>query len=121
MENIISVIVELQEKNKNIEKIVKYLEKYIKTLEEEKEKKINLNKLSNILTNDDSSLIISWLPNNPSKFELLFDTKRDGDYGRLWFNFYDKCDGQYPTLIIIKSNTRYIFGGYVTSPWDINN
>ena len=29
---------------------------------------------------NDSSLIISWHPNNPSKFELLFDTKRDGDY-----------------------------------------
>ena len=116
MENIISVIVELQEKNENLEKRVKYLEEYIKILE--KEKKINLNKISNILTNDDSSLIISWLPNNPSKFELLFDTKRDRDYAS---TFHDKCDGQYPTLIIIKSNTGYIFGGYVTSPWDSNN
>ena len=82
MENIISVIVELQEKNENLEKRFKYLEEYIKTLE--KEKKINLNKLSIILTNDDSSLIISWLPNNPSKFELLFDTKRDGDYASIF-------------------------------------
>ena len=39
MENIISVIVELQEKNENLEKRVKYLEEYIKTLEEEKENK----------------------------------------------------------------------------------
>ena len=93
------------------------MEEYIKTLEEEKEKKINLNKLSIILTNDDSSFIISWLPNNPSKFELLFDTKRDGDYTS---TFHDKYDGQYPTLIIIKLNTGYIFGGYVTTPWDIN-
>ena len=39
MENIISVIVELQEKNENLEKIVKYLEEYIKILEKEKENK----------------------------------------------------------------------------------
>ena len=35
MENIISVIVELQEKNENLEKIFKYLEEYIKILEKE--------------------------------------------------------------------------------------
>ena len=38
MENIISVIVELKDKNENLEKRVKYLEDYIKKLEEEKKK-----------------------------------------------------------------------------------
>ena len=108
MENIISVIVELKEKNENLEKRVKYLEDYIKKLEEEKKNKNNLNNISNILNEDDASLIISWLPNKPLKFELLFDTKKDGDYCS---TFHDKCDGKYPTLIIIKSNTGYIFGG----------
>ena len=118
MENIISVIVELKEKNENLEKRVKYLEDYIKKLEEEKKNKNNLNNISNILNEDDASLIISWLPNKPLKFELLFDTKRDGDFSS---TFHDKCDGKYPTLIIIKSNTGYIFGGYVTSAWNSNN
>ena len=75
-------------------------------------------KLSNILNENDSKLIISWLPNKPSKYNLLFDTKRDGDYSS---TFHDKCDGKSPTLIVIKSNNGYLFGGYVTSPWNCNN
>ena len=118
MENIILEIIQLKEKNENLEKRVIYLEEYIKKLEEEKKNKNNLNNISNILNEDDASLIISWLPNKPLKFELLFDTKKDGDYSS---TFHDKCDGKYPTLIIIKSNTGYIFGGYVTSAWNSNN
>ena len=32
-------------------------------------------------------------------------------------SFHKKCDGQSNTLTIIKSTTRYIFGGYTTKPW----
>lgn len=74
--------------------------------------------ISNILKENDKNLIISWLPNKPSKIKLLFDTKRDGDYAS---TFHDKCDGKCPTLVVIKSNTGYIFGGYVTSAWIANN
>ena len=35
---------------------------------------------SNILGETDKTLLISWLPNKPSKIRLLFDTDRDGDY-----------------------------------------
>ena len=112
MENIILEIIESKEKNENLEKRVIYLEEYIKKLEEEKKNKNNLNNIFNNINEDDASLIISWLPNKPLKFELLFDTKKDGDYSS---TFHNKCEGKYPTLIIIKSNTGYIFGGYVTS------
>ena len=75
-------------------------------------------KNSNILNENDINLLISWLPKKPSKINLLFDTKRDGDYSS---TFHDKCDGKYPTLVIIKSNYGYIFGGYITSAWIANN
>ena len=75
-------------------------------------------KCSNILNENDINLLISWLPNKPSAINLLFDTVRDGDNSS---TFHEKCDGKYPTLIIIKSNTDYIFGGYVTSAWVANN
>lgn len=35
---------------------------------------------SKILEENDKNLLISWLPNKPSKIKLLFDTDRDGDY-----------------------------------------
>ena len=73
---------------------------------------------SKILGENDKNLLISWLPNKPSKIKLLFDTTRDGDYSS---TFHDKCDGKCPTLVVIKSNTGYIFGGYVTSAWTANN
>lgn len=75
-------------------------------------------KCSNILNENDINLLISWLPNKPSAINLLFDTVRDGDNSS---TFHEKCDGKYPTLIIIKSNTDCIFGGYVTSAWVANN
>ena len=80
--------------------------------------KTNLWNISNILNENDTLLIISWLPKKPIKFELLFDTKRDGDNSS---TFHDKCDGKNPTLIVIKSNNGYTFGGYVTSAWNANN
>jgi len=44
---------------------------------------------SNILKENDKTLLISWLPNKPSKINLLFDTVRDGDNAS---TFHDKCD-----------------------------
>lgn len=75
-------------------------------------------KLSNILNPNDVELIISWMPNKPIHFNLIFDTKRDGDYSS---TFHDKCDGKSPTLVVIKSNSGYIFGGYVTTAFNCNN
>lgn len=75
-------------------------------------------KPSNILNENDAKLIVSWLPNNPKEIQLLFNTQKDGDFSS---TFHDKCDGKYPTLILIKSNIGYIFGGYVTAAWNSNN
>ena len=75
-------------------------------------------KQSKILNDDDISLLISWLPNKPSKINLLFDTTKDGDNAS---TFHNKCDGKNPTLVIIKSDSNCKFGGYVTAPWVANN
>ena len=75
-------------------------------------------KQSKILNDDDISLLISWLPNKPSKINLLFDTTKDGDNAS---TFHNKCDGKNPTLVIIKSDSDCKFGGYVTAPWVANN
>ncbi len=32
-------------------------------------------------------------------------------------SFHQYCDGQRPTLIVIKSNGGWIFGGYTTQSW----
>lgn len=78
----------------------------------------NLFNLSSILNNENIELIKSWLPNKNILFNLLFDTKRDGDNSS---TFHDKCDGKNPTLVLIKSDSGYCFGGYVTSAWLSNN
>ena len=75
-------------------------------------------KISKILNDDDINLLISWLPNKQSKINLLFDTTKDGDNAS---TFHNKCDGKSPTLVIIKSNSNYKFGGYVTASWIANN
>ena len=82
-------------------------------------KQSTLSGLSNILNENDASLIISWLPKKPKNIKLLFDTTKDGDYSSA---FHQKCDGKCPTLVIIKSNSiGYIFGGYATSPRNSNS
>ena len=80
--------------------------------------KSTLSGLTNILNENDASLIISWLPKKPKIFKLLFDTTKDGDYSS---TFHQKCDGKCPTLVIIKSSNGYIFGSYDTSPWNSNS
>ena len=32
--------------------------------------------------------------------------------------FHDKCDGQGPTLVLVRTEKDWIFGGYAGTPWD---
>ena len=36
-------------------------------------------------------------------------------------NFHDKCNGISNTLVVIKSTTGYIFGGYTNAQWSSHN
>ena len=78
---------------------------------------------SNILENNDGykSYIIQWLkePNQNYKdlkdIKLLYRGSRDGFKA---VDFHEKCNNKGETLVIIKSNEDYIFGGYTEINWD---
>jgi serine/threonine protein kinase len=78
---------------------------------------------SNILENNDGykSYIIQWLkePNQTYKdlkdIKLLYRGSRDGFKA---VDFHEKCNNKGETLVIIKSNEDYIFGGYTEINWD---
>ena len=79
---------------------------------------INLFSKESIIEKEDQNMIINFLENTPKEFNLLFDTKRDGDNNK---TFHEKVNNISPTLIIIKSTNGDKFGGYTTKSWPNNN
>lgn len=57
--------------------------------------------------------IQEWLGNK--KLELLYSASRDG-FSSVTFHKY--CDSKGPTLVIVKSEMGYLFGGYTSTSWD---
>jgi len=49
-----------------------------------------------------------------AKFELIYSGKCDG-----WAiaDFHRKCDGQGPTVVLMKSSKDFKFGGFASIPW----
>ena len=110
-ENLEKKIINVENKNNELEKRIELLEKK----NENNEKKKN-NKLikSNIINIQEEKIILNWIPNRLKSTELIYDTSIDGDTIN---DFKRKCDGQFPTLVIVKTNLGLIFGGYATSAW----
>ncbi len=54
-----------------------------------------------------------WL-GNYYKWKLIY---RTSDHGYTAESFHDYCDDKGPTIVIIKSDGGWIFGGYTTQPW----
>ena len=79
---------------------------------------LNLYQNSNIIEKEDQNIIINFLEKKPKEFNLLFDTKRDGDNNK---TFHGKVNDISPTLIIIKSTNGFKFGGYTTKSWSNDN
>lgn len=52
------------------------------------------------------------------KWSLLYRSSRDGFAA---FNFHARCDNRPNTLIIVKTNQGFIFGGYTEAKWDQSN
>ena len=52
------------------------------------------------------------------EFKLLYRASQNGFAAA---DFHKRCDGIKNTLIIIKSNNGYIFGGYTSAAWSSNN
>ena len=78
--------------------------------------KIDTNQLyeSDIITKDEIPLLIGWLPKYPTKIIKLFDTKIDTHNAGA---FHSKCDDKGPTIVLIKSDSNYRFGGYTSISW----
>ena len=69
---------------------------------------------SNIINEEEQNIIMNWIPKKIISTKLIFDTSRDGDSIDA---FKNKCEGICPTLVIVKTNTGIVFGGYATSAW----
>ena len=106
---------DIEKKNLDIEKRLSILEKKFDNESNQIIEKKNSPILeSNIINEEDKKKILNWIPNRLISTELIFDTSRDGDSID---SFKNKCEGKCPTLVIVKTNTGIIFGGYATSAW----
>ena len=92
---------------KNFGKIIKFNE--------------GLSEMSTILNNDikKQKSIINWIKekiniDHPLQFKLLFKMEENTSKSE---DFHKACDKQGPTLVIIKTKTRRIFGGFTPLDW----
>ena len=69
---------------------------------------------SNIIKHKEEQIIKTWFNTKILSAELLYDTSTDGD---TIDDFKRKCFGQFPTLILIKTDMGFLFGGYATTAW----
>jgi len=124
LSNIIPFIKELKLKIEKLEKENAELTRkvdYLMQKDKEKEKENKYDdffKESNIIKLEDKKFILNCLPNKPNKTKLLYDSKIHGDKANI---FHSKCDGEFPTIYIVKTKTGYIFGGYLSKPWKSQN
>ena len=69
---------------------------------------------SAIMIKDYDKYLREWIGNG-YQWKLIY---RSSDYGYTASSFHENCDSiQGPTLIIIKSDGGWIFGGYTTQSW----
>ena len=72
---------------------------------------------SNIIKQKEEKVIKSWFNTKILSAELIYDTTTDGDSIE---DFEKKCYGQFPTMILIKTDMGFLFGGYATTAWKEN-
>lgn len=108
-------------KRSNVDDLIDEMQMIGIILNEKEKKEIRntfdarLLKESRILENNQyDSYLREWLGSD-SKWKLIY---RASAHGYIGTNFHDKCDNKGPTLIIIKSDQGWIFGGYTTESWD---
>ena len=109
--------------NKELEKKfieqIGFLQNQINELKKDKDKNTPIDsnqmfKNSNIVKPGEIDLILSWFDKKPKKFNLLLDSKIDGD---LNWTFYEKCKNKYPTMVFVKTTENLRFGGFTNVSW----
>ena len=96
--------------------VVSKLRNQLKKYEKNKnESAINSFQGTSLLNNEEKKLISEWIdPKKIIKFYLLFSTAKDGDSS---LTFHKYCDGESPTVTIVKDTFGRKFGGYSTKSW----
>ena len=59
-------------------------------------------------------LLNNWVGRPNQAWNVIF---RASEYQFLASAFHSQCDGAGPTIVIVKSDTGYICGGYTEVPW----
>ena len=108
-----SLVNKVNELEKKVNDLCLFKEEYINN----KKKKNENFKDSDIIQKDDVNLILSWLNRKSLKTNLLFNSKYDGD---LMSTFFKKVENKSPTFVVIKSSNGYRFGGYTSIVWKCN-
>ena len=81
------------------------------------------NSLGKLLKEEDCELISKWIKAdnqriNKIAFKLCYDARKNGDDKN---NFDKFCHNAGPTLLVIKTESNYIFGGYTKENWENTN
>jgi len=71
-----------------------------------------------ILDGKQNYQLVQWYGNHAKQWKLLFQATRDGWGGR---DFHRVCDNKGETLVVARSTSGYIFGGYTDIPWTHRN
>ena len=72
---------------------------------------------SAILNQDQKKILMELCGFSVNEWQLIYRGSRDGFTAN---SFHSKCNGKSKTLVIIKSNYNYIFGGYTEQDWNGN-
>ncbi len=76
---------------------------------------------STILATQQKLILNSWTDftksNTKKKWMLLFKASRDGWDAKC---FHDKCDNKGATIVVLRSQDGYIFGGFNSKSWSSN-
>ena len=104
---------DLESQVKSLTNIVTQLRNQLKKNKKDKnESAVNTFQGTSLLNDEEKKLISEWIdPNKIIKFYLLFSTSKDGDSS---LTFHKYCDGESPTVTIVKDTSGIKFGGYST-------
>jgi len=130
VDSLCEIINKILKDNDNMKKEIEELKNDVLILKKEKEERDKIeNEKKEIINNnfsdssiienyEDKCMISNWIkPNTKIKLELLFKASRDGDS---IFTFNQKVAGKSPTLVIVKNTVGFIFGGFTSMEWNMN-
>ena len=112
-----SIILSLHEKNNQLKEKIKILEEKF----ENDYEKLRIRIIKKDIKGYSENLLFiekeieKQLKKNVISYDLLYKATKDGDKSE---NFHSKCDNIENTIVIIKTTTGKIFGGFTTKLWN---